>query len=191
MNQISFEIRKLPTKFRWLRDWRVAIFITGATIPILFVGIIWTWRQLDVIAGNREVAQFIEDHRELVQRQLRDPRVHSFSLSADPNESATLLIRLDVDDKATHDIIEADLDRIWEFHFPPNWETTIRSNEKLGNNYGYAAAGIGLLVEAGILFTIAAIASLAAPACFWLGVFTWRRRHRAHQAGVIFSPQQG
>jgi len=148
-----------------------------AVMLLCFVAVICGWGVIDKFFGYREVSIFIDQHGHLVAEWLADPNVHTFSLSHDPEDSATLLIRFDVEDKRTYEMIESDLDAAWEMRSPPRWETTMRSNETLGNNYGYSAWGMGLLAWGMIRLGIAAVASLLAfGVCVCLGL--WFRRGR-------------
>jgi hypothetical protein len=145
---------------------RVAAIVPALAVPVVFFGILLIWAKIDEFLGSREVSKYILEHQPVVTQRLENPKVHSFSLTHHPMQPGALLIEFDVDDKATYEILESDLDDIWGMRFPPQWETTVRSKERLSNNFGYAAWGIGELYEGLNRIAIAGIASLA------LAVFT-------------------
>jgi hypothetical protein len=149
--------------------------VTFLTFPITTALILFAWAGVDTALGYREVANYVEDHQQLVQDRLRDPRVHAFSLSHDPEHSGAMLITVDVDDKATFDAIEADLDDIWGMRKPPQWDINVRSKEELGDNLGYAAWGIGLIAMAQMRLLTSIVLSIALPPFLWfLGLGCWQ-----------------
>jgi len=117
------------------------------SIPCVFLTTLAVWAAVDNALGAREVSRFLREHRALVARRLTDPRVHSFSLSHDPGHPATLVIRFDVDTKAAYEMLENDLGGIWGLRFPARWETRLRNDEDLGNNFGFAAQGISAVAK--------------------------------------------
>jgi hypothetical protein len=143
--------------------------------PVVFFGIMFAWEQVDAFLGARELSHFIHDHQSLVTKRLTDPKVHSFSLTHDPAQRGSVLIQFDVDDRATYEMLESDLDDIWGLRYPPAWKTVLRSQEKLSKNYGYAAFGFRELFEGVYRMMIAGIVSLAQAGVFVL--------HAARQAG--------
>ena len=150
-------------------SWRTrSALISALAIPVIFVGVLRIWGKIDESLGSREVSQYIRDHQSIVSQRLKNPKVHSFSLTHLPSEPGTLLIQFDVDNKATYEMLEKDLDDIWGMRFPPQWKTTIRSKEELSNNLGYAAWGIGELGEAIGRVGNAAIVSLVPVTFFTL-----------------------
>jgi hypothetical protein len=149
----------------------LAMFLMG--VPALFFGIFYAWAAINTLLGTREVSRFIRDHQQFVARRSRDPKVHSFRLARDPQHSGTLLIRLDVEDKATFDTIEAGLNDISQLRFPPAWEPTVRSGEEVGDGMGYAAWGFRELGEGFQMMIAAAVSSLALSVLFL--VVAWRR----------------
>jgi hypothetical protein len=148
-------------------SWRTtAAVLSVVAVPFLFFGILFIWTEIDELLGSREVSRYIRDHQSIVTRRLNNPKVHSFSLTDDPSEPGGLLIQFDVDDKATYEMLESDLNDIWGMRFPPQWKTTLRSKEELSNNYGYAGLGFRELFEGIERMMIAGIVSLAQMAFF-------------------------
>jgi hypothetical protein len=98
-----------------------------AAWPACFFAVIYGWQGIDAMIAKRQAASFIADHRDLVARQLADDKVHSLSLMHDPRKMGRLLIQVDVEDKATFDRIESELDESWSMRFPPRWEIVVRS----------------------------------------------------------------
>lgn len=149
-------------------------------IPVVFLGVLFTWGRIDQWIGSREVSQYIRDHQSIVSQHLNDPKVHSFSLTHDPSQPGTLLIQFDVDDKATYEMLESDLDHFLGMRFPPKWQTTIRTQETLSDNLGYAAWGMAEAWNALTRIALAAVVSLA-PVTFFtlLGLYQTYRASRA------------
>jgi hypothetical protein len=143
-----------------------AAVLSVVSVPFLFFGILFTWTKIDEFLGSREVSRYIRDHQSIVTRRLQDPKIHSFSLTHDPSQPGTLLVQFDVDDKPTYEILESELNDIWDMRFPPQWKTTLRSKEELSNNYGYAGLGFRELFEGIERMMIAGIVSLAQMAFF-------------------------
>jgi hypothetical protein len=100
----------------------------------------------------------------------------------DPSQPGTLLIQFDVDDKATYEMLESDLDHTLGMRFLPKWETTIRTRETLSDNLGYAAWGMAVAEAWNALprFALAAVVSLA-PVTFFtlLGLYQTYPAQRA------------
>ncbi len=112
-------------------------------IPVVFLGVLFTWGQIDEWIGSREVSQYIRDHQSIVSQRLKDPKVHTFSIATRPIATRDPLnFQFDVVDKATYEMLESDLDHILGMRFPPKWQTTIRTQETLSDNLGYAAWGM-------------------------------------------------
>jgi hypothetical protein len=156
-------------------DWRlVEAVVSVFAIPVVFVGIMFVWIQVNRFRGIREVSWYVRQHQSLVARHLQNPKVHSFSLTHEPGFSHTLLISFDVDDKATYELLESELDDIWEMRFPPMWRTTIRSDEKLPKSWGYAFLGMSKVFDIVYPALIAAFVSVAQAAFFIYRA--WRRR---------------
>ena len=158
------------------------------SMPACFFAVIWGWATIDLLRGRREVSTFIRQHQQIVDDRRADPAVHEFSLKHEPMHSGTLLIQFDVADKDTYELLESDLDSIYEMTFPPRWETNIRSNEELGNNFGYAAWGIGIAMEGMMRIGIAVISSILS-----FGVVVWlslrqRGRHTTRHGRRAESP---
>jgi len=128
-----------------------AVIVSFLLVPAFFFANLLASAALDYILGSLEVARFIREHRPIVAQRVSDPKVHSFSLGHAPGHAATLLIRFDVEDKATYLMLEDDLSDHWELRFPARWNTHLRGNEDLGNNFGFAAQGISEVV--GFLIT--------------------------------------
>ncbi len=145
-------------------------------VPVVFLGVLLTWGQIDEWFGSREVSQFIRDHQSIVSQRLKNPKVHSFSLTHVPSQPGTLLIQFDVDDKATYEMLESDLDHILGMQSPPKWQTTIRTKETLSDNLGYAAWGMAEAGRAVTRLAVAGVASLA-PVTFFtlLGLYRFYR----------------
>jgi hypothetical protein len=162
-----------------LRSIRSAL-LSLLAILVVFLGVLFIWGQIDECFGSREVSQFIRDHQSIVSQRLKNPKVHSFSLTHVPSQPGTLLIQFDVDDKATYEMLESDLDHIWRMQSPPMWQTTIRSKETLSDNLGYAAWGMAEAGKAATRIALAGIASLA-PVTFFtlLGLYHFYRVWRA------------
>jgi hypothetical protein len=155
----------------------LAAVVSVSLVPIVFLGIIITWAKIDGFLGSREVSRYIKDHQSVVSRRLSDPKVHSFTLTHNPSEWGALLIKFDVDDKATYEMLESDLNDIWNLRSPPQWRTIIRSNERLSNNYGYAALGFRELGEFFQQMLVAGLISLAQASLFiFIAVRCWYRR---------------
>jgi hypothetical protein len=143
-------------------------FVSLLAIPVVFLGVLFTWAQIDKWIGSREVSEYIRAHQSIVSERLKNPKVHSFSLTHVPSQPGTLLIQFDVDDKATYEMLESDLDDIWGMRFPPKWQTTIRTKETLSDNLGYWAWGMGEAANALARIALAAAASLAPVTYFTL-----------------------
>ena len=161
------------------RTFRSAI-LSLLAIPVVFLGVLFTWGRIDEWIGSREVSQYIRDHQSIVSRRLKDPKVHTFSLTQDRSQPGTLLIQSDVDDNATFFMLKSDLDHIWGMRFTPKWVTTIRTHETLSDNLGYAARGMAEACEALTRIALAAVVSLA-PVTFFtiLGLYRTYRAQRA------------
>ena len=168
-------------------SWRTTAAVASAlAVPVVFVGILRICGKIDESLGSREVSQYIRDHQSIVTQRLENPKVHSFSLAHKPSEPGTLLIQFDVDDKATHQLLESDLDDIWDMRFPPQWKTTVRSNEDLSNSLGYAGLGFHELGEGLWCMIIAGIASLAPVALFtFLALLHFYRSRLVHPIKTI------
>jgi hypothetical protein len=138
----------------------LAVVYSIALIPIFFLAILAGWLLIHQTLGGAEVKRFIQDHQAVVAKRLKDPKVHSFSLSQVPGCPATLLIQFDVDDKATYEMLENDLDRHWGLRTPARWRTKLRCQEKLGKNYGFAGQGIGQIAKGMAMFAGNCLASL-------------------------------
>ena len=155
--------------------------VSGLATPVIFVGILLVWRETDQqireLLGSREVSRYIRDHVSKVAQRLENPKVHSFSLTHNPSDPGALLIQFDVDDKATYELLESDLDDIWDLRNPPRWEITVRSKERLsgirGGYLSWPMRGIDKLMKAVL---IALIASLAPVTYFSLQLLRHTRR---------------
>ncbi len=142
---------------------RLTVFFAIASIPCIFLACFRGWIMYEHFLASFEVLRFIRDHEALVHERLTDPKVHSFSLTRDPAEAGVLVIAFDVEDKATYEMLENDLDEHWGLRIPARWNTRLRSREELGNNYGFAALGIGMVMQALIVMSIAAGVSVVLP----------------------------
>lgn len=150
-------------------SWRTTAAVVSALgMPFVFVGILFVWFKIDESLGWREVSQYIRDHQSIVAQCLKNPSVHSLSLSHLPSQTETLLIQFDVDDQATYEMLESDLDDTWHMRFPPQWKTNLRSREKLSRNYSHAGLAFRELGEGMKRMLIAGIASLAPVTFFTL-----------------------
>jgi hypothetical protein len=154
-------------------------------VPVVFVGVLFIWGQIDEWFGSREVSIFIREHRSLVTQRLKNPKVHSFTLKHVPSQPGTLLIQFDVDDKATYEMIESDLDDIWGMRNPPKWHTTIRTKETVSGNLGYAAWGVAEAGKALTQIALAGVASLAPLSFFTLRGLYQTFRLRTGQKGTF------
>jgi len=156
------------------------------TLPLTFFGIIFGWCWIDQVIGYRDVSAFIQQHRQLVDKWRGHPKVHSFSLSHDPEFTGGLLIQIDVDDKRTYEQLEDIL-----FHetsgmrSETRWETKLRSNEDLGNNWGFAAAGMSGVVEG---FSRLLIASVASPLVCGFSIWLVFRERKNQNDGTVMVP---
>jgi hypothetical protein len=168
-------------------SWRTtAAVVSALAVPVIFVGILRICGKIDESLGSREVSRYIRDHQSIVTQRLENPKVHSFSLMHNPSEPGALLIQFDVDDKATYELLESDLDDIWDLRFPPQWKTTLRSKEELANNFGYAAWGFHELGEGLWCMMIAGIASLTPVTLFtFLALLHIYRSRLAHPIKTI------
>jgi len=158
----------------------LAIALSIGSMPCLFLGILVGWGWLDRVRGSKEVSRFIREHREVVSRRLADPKVHSFSLKHAPDNPAVLVIGFDVDDRATYLMLEEDMDKAWGLRFPAQWDTSLRSKEDLGNNYGFAAQGIGIAVKMMHRMLITAVVSIVLPLAYLVPAL---RRMRTSESG--------
>jgi hypothetical protein len=151
-------------------------------IPLVFIAIIVIWAKVDEFLGYSEVSRYIRDHRSLVARRLENPKVHSFSLSHHPSQPGTLFIQFDVNDKATVEMLESDLDDSSGLRFLPQWKTNIRSKEELADNFGYAARAMAVAGEGVARLMIAGLASIA-QAIFFTGLAVRRVWRETGDAG--------
>ena len=151
---------------------RIVSIVALLTIPGFFFGIVFCWNWIDTALGTREVSRFIRDHQPLLVSYRAHPRVHSLQLAHKPQAPWNLLISFDVDDKATYEMLEGDfLGRTMGLRFPAHWETNTRSKEELGNNFGFAAQGMGVAVNAIVGLGVAAVMSLVMSCCFlWIAL---------------------
>ena len=141
---------------------KVAAYASAiASLPITFVLVLFIWHEIDVYHARHEVADFIVRHSEVVQDRLTDPNVHSFYLGHDPSDPSTLLIEFDVEDKATYLMLEEDIRGWVELQRIPVWNTTLRSDEDLGNDFGLMGAGIGIAMQGLFRVAVAAIVSFS------------------------------
>jgi hypothetical protein len=136
------------------------LFVSLLLPPVLFVAILYGWDLADRCLGYIEVSSFVRNHQAIVAKRLTDPKVHFFSLAHDPHSFGVLSIQFDVDDKATYELLESDLDEFWQLRFPPTWKTNLRSKEDLGKNYGFASLGLREVSEGIQRLQIAAVASI-------------------------------
>jgi hypothetical protein len=145
--------------------------------------ILLSWRHIEKLRSSNEVDRYILDHREWISTRRLDPSVHELTLS---NRDGVLNIVVDVEDKRTFDKIEDELADIYSLRFPPKWATMVRSQEELGNNWGYAAWGVGELAIAVSRLCLAFGGSVV----FW-GIVAflvwWRSSHWKKQTAVRVS----
>jgi hypothetical protein len=122
-----------------------------ATFPIviLFVALIDGESRRE--HSRRAVRDFISKHQKIVEKRLQNPKVHSFSLTPVPDDEATLLIQFDVDDKETFFLLDDDLRDCVELHNLPQWQTVVRSKERLGMDLGSIAQATGMVFEAPVI----------------------------------------
>jgi hypothetical protein len=149
-----------------------AVGVSLVLIPVAFFAILFGWGALDHVLGTIEVSRFIREHEAIVARRLTDAKVYSFSLSHAPEHSATLLVRFDVDDKATFLRLEDDLKDHWGLRYPAEWETRLRSEEDLGENYGFAVQGmreVAIFVRRIMISAVASIVLAGTYLAFALG----------------------
>lgn len=139
----------------------VRILLAILWAPVVFLSICVGWGVVDTALASWEVSNYIRHHQTLVAQRLADPRVHAFTLSRDPDAWGTLLIKFDVDDKQTYELLESDLNDIYGMRNPPRWDTIVRSKEDLGNNFGYAAWGMNEVGEAMLVALLAAVAAIS------------------------------
>lgn len=149
--------------------------------PLTFFGVILGWREVDRFQGRRDVATFIREHEQVVAQRLADPRVHTFTISADPEAPEQLLIEVDVEDLKTFRLVENDVSDWVTLTIPPRYQWNIRSGEDPGNDLGMMAAGIGLAVDGLVRLFLAFI---AASVAFLLMTIPgmWLRHHRERDA---------
>ncbi len=162
-----------------------AVIVSFLLVPASLFANLLASAALDYILGSLEVARFIREHRPIVAQRLSDPKVHSFSLGHAPGHAATLLIRFDVEDKATYLMLEDDLSDHWDLRFPARWNTHLRSNEDLGNNFGFAAQGISEVVGFLIRILVAAVVSSILAGAYLLLALRRLRAHRGKGEEVI------
>ncbi len=143
-----------------------AAVVSALGIPVVFDGILYVWSIIDESLGRREVSLHIRDHQSIITQRLKNPKVHFLSLTHLPSQPEPLLIQFDVDDQATYEMLESDLNDTWVMRFPPQWETNLRSKERISKSYGYAAWDIAKLGEGITRMMIAGIVSLAPVTCF-------------------------
>jgi hypothetical protein len=86
----------------------VAAVATALAVPLVFVSILVIWKWWDELLSHDEVSLYIRRHQSLVMRRLRNPKVHSFSLTHHPSVTGTLLVQFDVDDKSTWELLRSD-----------------------------------------------------------------------------------
>lgn len=151
--------------------------------PLTFFGVFAVWREVDRFQGRREVRSFIREHEQIVAQRLADPRVHTFTISADPEAPEQLLIQVDVDDLKTFRLIENDVSDWVSLTNAPNYQSNIRSNEDPGNDLGAMAFGMGEAVESLKRFFVAFV---AASAAFLLMTIPgmWLRHHRERDSQI-------
>jgi len=137
-----------------------AVIVFG-TLPVCFFGVLAGWGFIDGVLSRHEVTVFISEHRRIVDRRRTDSNVHLFNLSHDPEQFGRLLIRFDVEDKHTYSMLESDLDRRFDLRTPPRWETTVRSDERLGVDLGGVAQAIGMVFDGWSRICVAGILSVA------------------------------
>jgi hypothetical protein len=179
--------RTRPVSFPWFAILAIA---SALAVPLVFVGVLYVWAEIDKSVASREVSQYIRDHQSILSKRLTNPKVHSFSVTHHPSAPGTLVIQFDVDDKATFELLESDLNDSLDMQFPPHWETNIRSKEKLSDNLSYAAWGMGEAAKALERLGIAAIVSVAPLARFAL-LALWHvyKSCRVHPAGRKMTEQ--
>ena len=163
-------------------------FLSLTAMVISFFAIMFGWSIIDLLGGRLETSRFIHDHSALVKSWNENPLVYAFAIQPDADHSGTLAIRIDVEDRKTYELIERDLDGIWELTFPPTFEINIRSGEELDNNYGFAAWGVGLAMVAvfriGIAVALSVISFFAT--IWWLVVRPTRsRRQNNYRSGNV------
>lgn len=153
-----------------------------STLPLTFFGILLGWRCVDVAVGHRQVTAFIQHHHTLVEEWRANPQIHSVSLSHDLKQPGGLLIQFDVADKQTFLLLEDNLfSSTAGMRIPPRWDTKLRSKEDLGNDWGFAAQGIGEVGKAALRLAIASMISLLVLAVTVWGVYRPRKRQKPGQ----------
>jgi hypothetical protein len=113
--------------------------------------------------GRDEIAT---DGRPREPSRLKNPKVHSLELVHNPDRADMLLVKLDVDDKATaQQVLLRNLNDAWTLRVLPDVNATVRSNEAI-DDFRPGACGLGVLAEGVYAFVTAVVASLVIPACF-------------------------
>lgn len=122
-----------------------------ATLPLVFLFVAFIDGESRREHSRRAVRDFIAKHQKIVEKRLQNPKVHSFSLTPVPDDAATLLIQFDVDDKETFFLLDDDLRDCLELDNLPQWQTVVRSKERLGMDPGAIAKATGMVFEAPVV----------------------------------------
>ena len=155
-----------------------------ATLPLVILFIAFIDGEFRRENSRRAVRDFISKHQKIIEKRLQNPRVHSFSLTPVPGDEATLLIQFDVDDKETFFLLDDDLRDCVELHNLPQWQTVVRSKERLGMDLGSIAQATGMVFEAPVII----LRVLAISFALWLAwvvpvAFICRKRAIAARNG--------
>ena len=167
-----------------------AIFLLS-TLPLVILFVAFVDGEFRREHSRRAVRDFIAKHQKIVETRSQNPKVHTFSLTPVPDDEATLLIRIDVDDKQTFFLLDDDLRDCLELDNLPQWQTVVRSKERLGMDLGAIAKATGMVFEAPVVI----LRLLAISFTLWLAwvvpvAFICRKRAiAALEGGQISEPE--
>jgi hypothetical protein len=118
--------------------------------PVLFLAMLFAWRQTEAWFSTRLVANFIAKHEAIVAARREDPKVHVFTLAPRPDNAGVLIITVDVDDVATLQVLEEDL-ALQDSGFMIEWKRHLRSGEELSplhlafQGFGIYSLALGII----------------------------------------------
>ncbi|MCA9027998.1 MAG: hypothetical protein KDA86_22500 [Planctomycetaceae bacterium] len=144
------------------------------TFPLIVTGLLLIFVSIRTLHRAYQVHRYIVQNQALVEDRLRNPKVHMFSLSRDLDE---LRVTIDVEDMDTFELLEHDLaDLGYTLEIQQVGDVNVRSGEKLGNDWGAAAAGIGLSMS-GMRLVVVGLPLLALTSFTIMGLlYLWLRR---------------
>ncbi len=135
----------------------------------------------------RELQTFLHDHQAWIAERQARPGVNTFTLRVDPAKPHVLLVTIDVNDKKAFLDLDSDLYEVvpervrrdWD------WQTTVRSKERLGLSTAGVAQGIGMAAEATTEVTgVAIISAIASVVIAFLAL--WCLLPEFRQLGTRF-----